>query len=165
MLLLDIYEKAKTIWYLYVQRSLANEKNIEETKKQLRVFRDSSGVLRVGGRLDNAPLPYKTKFLILLPRQHHVTRLLVMKCHEIVKHYGIKETFTQLRSEYWIAKGRQVIKSILAKCVPCREIMGKAYDSPHAPPLQPFRVSDEAAFSQIGVDFAGPLCVSNMYGK
>ena len=162
---LDIYEQAKTMWHLYVQRSLTNEKNIEETKKQLRVFRDSSGVLRVGGRLDNAPLPYKTKFPILLPRQHHVTRLLVMKCHEIVKHNGIKETLTQLRSELWIAKGRHVIKSILSKCVPRREIMGKAYNSPHTPPLPPFRVSDDAAYSQIGVDIAGPLYVRNMYGK
>ena len=26
---LEMYDKAKTMWYLYVQRSLANEKNIE----------------------------------------------------------------------------------------------------------------------------------------
>ena len=88
-----------------------------------------------------------------------------MKCHEIVKHNGIKETLTQLRSEYLIAKGRQVIKSILANCVPYREIIGKACNSPHAPSLPPFRVSDDAAFSQIRVDFAGPLYVRNMYGK
>ena len=43
--------------------------------------------------------------------------------------------------------------------------MGKAYDSPHAPPLPPLCVSDDAAFSQIGIDFAGPLYVRNMYGN
>ena len=33
------------------------------------------------------------------------------------------------------------------------------------PPLPPFRVSEDVAFSQITVDFAGPLFVRNIYGK
>ena len=37
------------------------------------------------------------------------------------------------------------------------------YDSP--PPLPQFRVSDDTAFSQIGIDFAGPLYVRDIYTK
>ena len=57
------------------------------------------------------------------------------------------------------------MKSLLSKCSTCKRIIGKPYDSPGAPPLPPFRVSDDAAFSQIGIDFAGPLYVRDIYNK
>ena len=161
----DISEEAKTLWYREAQKTFTSLKNLEETKRQLRVFSDTKGVLRVGGRIDNASLPYSTKFPVWLPRTHYISRLIILKSHEIVKHNGVRETLTQLRSEYWITKGRQVVKSILSKCVPCKAIMGKAYDTTYAPPLPPFRVSDDAAFSQLGVDFAGPLYVRDVYGN
>ena len=130
------------------QRSFKNDKQFSDLKKNLRVFFDSSGILRVGGRIDNAPLPYDTKHPMLLPREHHLTKLIVLKSHETVKHNGVKETLTELRSEFWISKGRQFVKSILSKCVTCKEITGKPYHTPIAPPLPPFRVSEDVAFSQ-----------------
>ena len=35
----------------------------------------------------------------------------------------------------------------------------------HPPPLPQSRVSDDLAFSQVGVDFAGPLYVRNIYNS
>ena len=57
------------------------------------------------------------------------------------------------------------MKSLLSKCVACIKHTGKSYDTPAMPPLPPFRVSEDVAFSQIAVDFAGPLYVRNIYGK
>ena len=58
-----------------------------------------------------------------------------------------------------------MVKSILAKCVTCKAIIGKTYDITYVPPLPPFRVSEDIAFSQIGVDFTVPLYVRNVYGN
>ena len=161
----EITNEAKNRWAIEAQRSFENDQSFKETKKNLQVFSDSQGVLRVGGRIDNAPLSYETKYPVLLPRGHHLSRLIVTKSHETVKHNGIRETLTELRSEYWISKGRQLIKSILSKCVTCKELIGKPYDTPCAPPLPPYRVSEDAAFSQIGIDFAGPLFVRDIYNN
>ena len=160
----DIQE-AKQLWHREVQKSMFSDKKMEETKKNLHVFEDDDGILRVGGRIDNAPLPYETKFPILLPRRHHFTYLIVYKSHTTVKHNGVRETLTEIRSEYWITKGRQIVKTLLSKCVICKKLIGKAYDSPDSPPLPPFRVSEDMAFSQIAVDFAGPLYVKDIYTK
>ncbi|KAK3750791.1 hypothetical protein QZH41_006585 [Actinostola sp. cb2023] len=62
-------------------------------------------------------------------------------------------------------KGRQEVKNVLSKCVVCKKVIGKACEGPPAPPLPQFRVSDDPAFSKIGVDYAGPLFVKNIYGK
>ena len=42
-------------------------------------------------------------------------------------------------------------------------MLGRAYSTPPTPPLPSFRVSDDLAFSKVGVDFAGPLYVKNIY--
>ena len=57
-----------------------------------------------------------------------------------------------------------MVKSLLAKCVTCKAILGKANDNTYVPPLPPFRASKDATFSQIGVDFTGPLYVRHIYG-
>ena len=165
VLIPEIVSEAKMLWVKETQRSFENDRKFADIKKILRVFSDSNGILRVGGRIENAPLPYETRYPILLPREHHLTRLIVRKSHETVKHNGVRETLNELRSEFWINKCRQTVKSILSKCVTCKEITGKPYGTPIAPPLPPFRVSEDAAFSQIGIDFAGPLYVRGIYVK
>ena len=62
----DISE-AKTFWHKEAQKSFMNDTKFEETKKVLHVFADEKGVLRVKGRIDDAPLPYETKYPVLLP--------------------------------------------------------------------------------------------------
>ena len=146
-----------------IQKSLELDKKFSETKRQLKVIKDEQEVYRVSGRLDNAPIPFSTKFPVLLPRRHYFTELVIRKNHLIVEHNGTNETLTQIRTEYWICKGRQTVKTLLSKCVQCKRLMGKCYDTPGPPPLPGFRVSDDVAFSNIAVDFAGPLYVKNIY--
>ena len=55
------------------------------------------------------------------------------------------------------------MKLILLKCVTFKHIIGKPYDTPSALPLPPILVSNDTAFSHIGVDFAGPLYVRDIY--
>ncbi len=111
----------------------------------------------------NHPLPYDTKFPILLPSDHYFTRLVVIRSHEQVMHNGVRETLTQVRSKYWITKGRQIVKKILSKCTICRRLEGPPYGNP---PLPEFRLSSsDLAFSKIGVDYAGPMYVKDIYSQ
>ena len=88
-----------------------------------------------------------------------------LKCHDQVMHNGVAETLVQLRSGYWIVKGRQTVKSIMNKCVLCKKLEGRPYETPPASQLPGFRLSDEFAFTSIGVDFVGPVYVKDIYHK
>ncbi|XP_064635263.1 uncharacterized protein LOC135492635 [Lineus longissimus] len=127
--------------------------------RQLRLFLDDNGILRVGGRLQNAPLDYVTKFPALLPRVHDFTRLIVQRAHRIVLHSGIQATTTNIRHSYWIPQIRNVVKSVLRNCVICKKLTGKPFRSPISPPLQSFRVQDAPPFEITGIDFTGHLFV------
>ena len=64
-----------------------------------------------------------------------VVSLLIMETHKRVKHSGINITLTTLREQYWIVKGRQVVKGILRKCVVCKKLEGPPYCSSRPPDL------------------------------
>lgn len=91
--------EAKRLWIREIQESIKHEKNFENLKKQLGLYSGEDDILRCKGRLGNAPLDIATRYPILLPRRHHVTRLIVEACHRTVNHGGVKETLVELRSE------------------------------------------------------------------
>ena len=67
----------------------------------------------------------------------------------------------QLRSQYWIIKGRQTVKGHIFKCVVCRRYEGHSYPSESVPDLPGFRVKGDFAFSFTRMDFASPLLLKN----
>ena len=74
--------------------------------RQLRLFLDSSEYVRCGGRIHNAPVNTDTKFPYLLPKSHHLTKLIVYAVHEHQLHAGVNSTVTALRQQYWIPTAR-----------------------------------------------------------
>lgn len=134
----------------------------EKTKKWEREFglyKDERGIVRCGGRLSNADLTQTQKHPAILDTDHFVTTLIVKDSHERVKHNGVKSTLTQIRSKYWIVRGRQYVRKVIHRCTICRRIEGNAYLPPDPPALPAFRTTKDHPFTFTGVDFAGPLYV------
>ena len=50
------------------------------------------------------------KFPMLLPNSHFFTKLIIAKSHEQICHNKVQETLTQLRSCFWVIKGRKAMK-------------------------------------------------------
>ena len=142
------------------QTTLRESRNFKQWEKQLRVITDEEGVMRCRSRLANAEtVSYSSKYPILLPADHHLTKLYVLNAHRRVLHNGVKATVTELRSHFWLVKARSTVKKILQECVVCRRYEGQAYQTPPPPPLPSFRVQEVPPFSHTGVEFAGPLHV------
>ena len=151
----------ETLWVREAQLQLVRDHNFECWKKQFNLFLEPTGVWRCGGRLSNADISYSTKHPSLLPKGHHLTTLIVRRAHERVFHNGVKETLTEIRSRYWIVKGRSFVRMILRQCTICRKFEGRPYLTPPPPPLPKFRVTERPPFTSTGVDFAGPFYVKS----
>ena len=60
-------------------------------------FIDSNNVLRVGGRLKNAPIPDASKHQMIIPRDHPITTLIVRHEHRSNGHVGVEHVLANLR--------------------------------------------------------------------
>ena len=74
-------------------------------------------------------------------------------------------TLTSLRQMYWVPCARQIIRSLLRKCVTCRKLGGRPYTTPDPPPLVKARVQQSMQFEVTGVDFTGALYVRSNAGE
>ena len=61
-----------------------------------------NGLLRVGGRLEHAPIENDAKHPIILPKRHHVTKLIIEYFHRTSAHSEIEYTLSLIRQKYWI---------------------------------------------------------------
>ena len=87
---------------------------------RLSPFMDSDRILRVDGRLQLSSLPYDAKHPVILPKKHHISKLVVAHVHNQGHHnLGVNLTLAELRQKFWIVNGREEIKRWERKCNFC----------------------------------------------
>lgn len=116
----------------------------------------TDGLLRVGGRIRNAQVEYNIKFPIILPKKHHLTKLIILDYHHRNLHAGVQVLLTALRQNYWIIGGRNTVKGIISKCITCFRVK-PSYLYKKMASLPKDRVNIQRPFSVVGIDFAGPF--------
>ena len=87
---------------------------------------------------------------------------MIKEYHERVYHNGVCDTLTAIRQNFWILRNRQAVKSVAKGCVTCKKLEGLPFKANVTPPLPDIRVNDSPPFTSTGLDFAGPLFVSNV---
>ena len=64
---------------------------------------------------------------MFIPRDHYLTQLLILNCHQPVYHQGVEATLTDLRAWFWIPRGQQLVRRIPYRCTTCRRYEGCHY--------------------------------------
>lgn len=103
-----------------------------------------------------ASLPMAKK-PILLHKEHPLATPIIKDAPLRVMHDGVRETLSELRSAYWLVRGRQFIRKILHSCVTCRKLEGRQCQANPPPPLPDYHMQPPRPFQSTGVDLAGPL--------
>ena len=117
----------------------------------------NDGVLRVGGRISRAPIFPDAMNPMILPKNHHVTTILIRYVHERNFHCGVEQVLSLLREQFWVIKGRAAVKEVIGKCISCKKRMAPRMTQEMAPYEPPFTYS--------GVDYFGPFYVKKGRGK
>ena len=132
--------QARLRWIRDMQTHMTEDRDFPTWKRQFGLFQDEQGLWRCGGRMSHSSLPPSAQNLILLSKEHCLTSLLILDAHKRVLHNGVRETLSELRSTYWVIRGRQIAKKILRGCVVCRRFEGAPCKGVSAPPLPEFHV-------------------------
>ncbi|CAI5694724.1 unnamed protein product [Oreochromis niloticus] len=138
---------------------LSNGLQLSRQSKLFRLdaFLDKDGILKVGGRLKNASLPASQKHPMIIPKDHHIARMIIAHHHEQVKHQGRGITINEIRSNgYWIPGMNRAVASYVHQCVKCRKLRGSVEEQRMAD-LPSDRVDPSPPFTYCGMDCFGPF--------
>ena len=109
-------EESKKVWLLYEQTFIVNKDNFLKVKNSLHLFSDQDNLLRFKTTIsDTETFSYNKNYLILLNSGSYFTKLVILNAHVSVSHSGVASTLSFIRSNYWIVRGRQVVKSSIQK--------------------------------------------------
>lgn len=117
------------------------------------------GVLSVGGRLGNAPISENAKHPSILPKNHHVTDLIIRHYHLLSSHAGKEHVLSMLRERFWIVKARVAVRRLLGSCFDCRRRSAATAEQIMADLPVDRLTPDKPPFSYVGIDFFGPFLV------
>ena len=119
----------------------------------------SDGVLRVGGRIPEAPITFGAKFPMIVPPKHHVTQILIASFHQKLAHAGQNHILSQMREQFWVPRGRSAVRKVVRSCLTCKKQRAANMEQMMAA-LPVFRTTAyEPCFTHTGVDYFGPLNV------
>ncbi len=123
----------------------------------LDAFIDKDGMIKVGGRLSHSSYSHSFKHPLILPKEHHVTELIIAHCHASVKHQGKGFTINEIRScGYWIPGINRAVTSYIRNCVTCRRLRRSA-EGQRMSDLPSERVEPSSPFTFCGMDCFGPF--------
>ncbi|XP_052470971.1 uncharacterized protein LOC128027405 [Carassius gibelio] len=115
------------------------------------------GILRIGGRMHKSAMPDETKHPCILPKDSHISILLLRHIHERCGHSGRNHMLSELRKKYWINKANSLARKVLSRCVMCRRLKGKAGEQKMADLPVERILPDLPPFTNVGLDYFGPI--------
>ena len=123
-------------------------------------FLNKHGIIRAGSRIERADIQFCSRHSVVIASDE-LTRLIIMNCHEQLKHEGVNHVRNELRQQYCILRCRATVRKILHQCSYCRR--RKAKPEPLLMEILPYdRLSVAPSFSKVGVDFFGNLKVRHL---
>lgn len=123
-------------------------------------FVDDVVVIGSDSRISAATfVSYDTRYPIILPKEHAVTKLLVEWYHRRFLHANRETVVNELRQRFHISTMRGIVRQIAKICQLCK--VKKAVPAvPRMAPLPAARLKAyERPFSYVGLDYFGPISV------
>lgn len=124
---------------------------------QIDAFLDKDGLLKVGGRLKNASFSTTLKYPVIVPKNHHVTKLIIAHFHSKVQHQGKGLTINEIRSNgFWIPGINRAVAAYVHQCVKCRRLR-RCTEEQRMADLPSQRLDPSPPFTYCGMDCFGPF--------
>ena len=99
----------------------------------------------------------EAKHPVILPKTHHVVKLIVRYYHQAAGHSGLEYTLSLIRQRYWIINARSNIRNIVNTCVDCRRRQAPAPQQKMASLPEDRITPSKPPFTYVGVDCFGPF--------
>ena len=153
-------ELATRFWYRVSMP--ATRKALTAGRLKELTIQEEQGMLVIKGRAQTGIKQLLgVEFLPVLMSSQRVAVLIMLKSHSDCDHKSVDITLATSRHHCWIVGGRKLAKTVCKFCIKCRYLRKKSETQKMAP-LPRELCAPCPAFTNVGVDLAGPFKVSSM---
>ena len=138
---------------------------VKNPLKKLNPFIGTDGLMRVGGRLTNAHLPYASKHPIILHGSSQLVKILLQKIHRESGHLGRETVLAVIKETFHVIKVNKIVRQIIDKCVICRKVQRRPERQQMANLPEDRTAADAPPFTNTGTDVFGPFFISRGRGN
>ena len=111
-----------------------------------------NGLIRVGGRLHQAPIASDAKHPAILPRKHHIVKLIITYYHRASGHSGVECTLSLITE-------KSSVRNIVNACFNCRRHQAPVMQQKMASLPEERITPSKPPFTSVGVDCFGHFTV------
>ncbi|GFX32601.1 uncharacterized protein TNCV_3704751 [Trichonephila clavipes] len=106
-------------WFIKQDQRDINLSDPSGNLKSLNIFQDDKGILRVGGWLEKASIPYSEKHPAILAKTSKLSKLYLLTLHKKLFHVGPQGLLNAVRLKFWALGGRNLARKTVHTCVVC----------------------------------------------
>ncbi|XP_058817090.1 uncharacterized protein LOC131680393 [Topomyia yanbarensis] len=114
------------------------------------------GIMRIGGRLRDAPVSDSRKHPMIIHHNHPLAMLILAHYHTKLYHAGQQLLIARVRERYWPTRIRDLARKLIHGCISCFRARPRPLDQLMAD-LPAERVTPAPPFLHVGVDYCGPF--------
>ena len=156
-------KKAEYYWIKEAQ-SQYSDKDLLHRLQRLGARRREDGIITVGQRIESwMKNSYSTQEMLLLPFDHHISYLYVLKVHNQC-HSGVSATVCKVRLKFWVVKLEKLARKVLSECVICKKNARKCVSQIMAP-LPTERLNPSPPWSHTSLDLFEPFSIRGEVNK
>ncbi|GFT64082.1 integrase catalytic domain-containing protein [Trichonephila clavipes] len=101
----------------YIYRFIENCRSKVKKRGPLTTSEDDKGILRVGGRLEKASIPYSQKHPAILAKNSKLSKIYFITLHKKLFHVGPQGLLNAVRLRFWALGGRNLARKTVHTCV------------------------------------------------
>lgn len=154
-----IVQSSQNCWFPGPKFNLSRDWAAPRSLASLRPFINHCDVICIGGRLLHSDLSDAEIHPMLLSKDSYLSLLVARHWHTVTCHTGPRVITSLIMRQCWIMSVRSVIRKIIGQCTTCVRAITHI-PSPIMGSLPSSRVKVSRPFSKVGVDYAGPLPMS-----
>ena len=140
--------------------------NISNLVKQLNIYKDKNGLLRLCNKFERFHKDGKTcYFPILLPKDSRITELIIRDLHVKLAHSSLYVLLNEMRKRFYIPRFFSVVKKVISNCITCRKINVQTIKL-NQNSYRDFRVNPlNVLLAIVFLDYMGPFHIKQGYQK
>ena len=75
---------------------------------KLKAIMEEDGVMLEGKRISMAPITTDAMNPMIIPKDHHITTILIRNIHEVYGHCGVEQALSITKEQFWAVKAKKL---------------------------------------------------------